>query len=201
MFQRTIFSFLTLAASAIAAVYYFHIRVQPGDGPTYKKMVQENMQLRSRDALERQPLHQFRKTVQKDIWDMDGSERLHFQLKSSESELILTQKKGKAEAIEKLKQITCWIQDEIDPKLCMSQLRRISAEEGIYYFPSHRFLAETVDLAFFRYPGIELPLSLLGQKPFLVGTAKQLSFSAAEKLPIFTAFHLKAKLDLQKGFP
>ena len=83
----------------------------------------------------------------------------------------------------------------------MQQVRTIAADEGVYHFPSHRFLAQSVQLAFFYLAGTELPLSLFPEKPFLTGIAREVSFSAAQKPPTFTAYHLQAKLDPDRGLP
>ncbi len=201
MFAKSHACFLALIGLAAALAYSLHIKLQPHDAPLYRKITQESQALRSHHALERHPAQQKRERVQKDIWLVDGSQRLHFRLKSAYSHLTLTQKKDKVEAVEQLKQIESWIQDEIDPVDSYQQIRTIAADQGVYYFPSHRFLAQSVHLAFFRIPGIELPLSLFPEKPFLTGIAREVSFAAISKTPTFTAYHLQAQLDPERGLP
>ena len=199
MFQRAALYFIALIASSILLAYGFHIRLQPGDDSTYRKLVMESSEIKSRRALERNPAHQKREGVQKDIWS--GPDRLHFRLKSAESELVISQKKEKVEAVEKLKHIECWLQDEIDVEHSLQQIRTFSAETGVYHYPSHRFDAQSVYLAFFRIPGGELPDSLFPEKPFLTGLAREVNFSATSKNPTFTAYHLQAQLDPERGLP
>lgn len=198
MFRRAVASACALIA-LLAAAAAFLARVSPSDTAAYKKFSAESKDLRSRRALERQPAIQFREKVQKDIWFASGDERLHFLLKGEKSELTLTQKKGKVEAMEKVRQIDCWIQDEIDRKATMQQVRRVAAAEGTYSFPEHRFSAQSVDLQFFRLPGVEIPCET--SSPFLKGTAKEVRFAANKNVPTFTAYHLRAQIDTHKGLP
>jgi len=195
MFRRAFYASILLLTVTLAAIYVFLIRLRPKDTPNYRQLVQASVELRSRKALEREPARQLRQSVQKDIWIANGEERHHFLLKSAESHLFLTQKKEKIEAIEELKHIECFSQEAIHPKTLTQQVRTLQAEEGIYYFPSHRFSAETVRLAFYQIPGIELPFSLEEHKPFLRGTAQTTTFSAVNKNPTFQAHFLKLYLD------
>lgn len=194
LFQKTIFCSLAIIASAIAFSFFLHVRMRSSDVSRYRKLVQESRELRSRRALERHPAHQIRERVQKDIWAVDGTQRLHFRLNSGYSELFLKQKKDKVEAIEELQQIHCLIQEKIDPIAQVQQVRTLTASEGTYYYPSHRFIASSVHLAFYRILGTEFPLTI-HEKPFLTGVAQEVSFDAASKIPTFTAHRISAQLD------
>ena len=200
LFKRAIFSACAVTALVAAGAFLFLVRIHSSDIPLYRKLVSESAELLSRKALERHPTHQAREGVQKDIWAVDGAERLHFRLNSDYSELTLRQKKDKVEAVEELQGINCWIQEKIDRGAQTQQIRTIAAAEGSYYYPSHRFLANTVQLAFYRVPGTELPRALL-QKPFLKGVAREASFAATGKIPTFTAYHITAQLDPERGLP
>ncbi len=193
MFGRAVVSFIALIAVLAGAAYFFHVRIGPRDVASFRKLCNEKKTQHSRQAYERQPTVQFRENVQKDIWFSDGGERLHFFLKSSQSELILTQRKDKVEAIEKLKQVDSWIQEEIDKEASVQQVRRISADTGVYSLPDYRFEAQSVKIAFYRLPGTDLPTHT-DLPPFFFGTADGASFAANEKLPTFKAYHLKARL-------
>ena len=184
--------------AAAAALFLFHIRIRSSDASKYRKLVQESAELRSRRALEKHPAHQMREGVQKDIWAIDGTERLHFRLNSGYSELTLRQKRDKFEAIEELQQIHCWVQEAIDPASQMQQVRTLTASDGAYYYPSHRFLANTVHLNFYRLPGIHLPFAI-AEKPFLIGVARQVSFFPTGKNPMFTAYDIAAQLDPEQA--
>ena len=200
LFRKSLAVCAALILFLAALVCFFLVRLRSSDAPRYRKLVQESAELRSRHALEREPAHQMREGVQKDIWIVDEAERLHFRLNSRYSELMIRQKKDKVEAVEELQQIECWIQEEVDSKGGKQLVRQLKAAEGVYTYPSHRFVAGTVHLAFFRMPGTELPRAIQG-KPYLTGLAREASFAATSKLPTFTAYHLTATLDPEQGLP
>lgn len=129
MYQRAFVFSCALIALAAFAIYSLSVRVKPSDIPAYHKLVQESAELHTRRALEEEPAHQKRQGVQKDIWSQE--ETRHFQIQSEHSELILAQQKEKVEAVEQLQQIRCAIGDEI-----------LTADEGIYTYPSHQFTAQ-----------------------------------------------------------
>ena len=122
--------FLAVIALSACAVYWFHIQIRPEDIAAYDKLLQESTALRSRPALEGNPAHQKRRGVQKDIWAQEATH--HFQIQSAYSELTLSQKNDKIEALEELKEIRCTTQDDFT----------LTAEEGFYTFPSHQLTAQ-----------------------------------------------------------
>jgi hypothetical protein len=142
-----------------------------------------------------------RSCVQKDVYTIDGAERRHFRLRSEGSELILTQKKEKIDAVEKLQKLECWIQDAIDPKNKTQEVRYFTSDSGIYYFPSHRFLTDSIDLAFFHLYGDDFPASFSESEPYLTGVATDVQFTATDKIPKFTAYHLRARFDPTRSLP
>jgi lipopolysaccharide export system protein LptA len=103
--------------------------MRPSDPETYTKLVQESIDLRTRKALEAEPAHQKRKGVRKDIWTQN--ETCHFRIQSADSDLIISQKKDKMEAIEHLKSVK-GSSDEF----------KLVADVGIYTYPSHQFIAQ-----------------------------------------------------------
>lgn len=126
-----LFRFLALALISASIVYWFNVRMTPEDIIAYEKLSQESTELRRRKALQEQPAHQKRHGVQKDIWSQN--ETRHFTIQSEHSELTLSQKKDKMEIIEELENIQCHIKDGFT----------LTADEGIYTFPSHQFIAQT----------------------------------------------------------
>jgi lipopolysaccharide export system protein LptA len=124
------FRTLALISLLLFGLYWFYIRLRPEDAVFYQKLVQESIDLRHKNALEETPAHQQRQTVQKDIWTQN--ETRHFQIRSQDSNLTLSQKNEKIEAVEQLKEIECTIQNGFT----------LTADEGIYTFPSHQFIAQ-----------------------------------------------------------
>ena len=99
MFKRTIafFSFFLCLTCAIA--FWDHVRLRQHDKARYLKFVAQNSTQRARHALETHPATQNRRTVQKDFWIMQESQRQHLRIQSEESELIVHERKGKLEAV------------------------------------------------------------------------------------------------------
>ena len=81
------------------------------------------------------------------------------------------------------------------------EVRHLTAQEGIYFYPSHHFIAQTVHMQFFRLPGHDLPEAVESALAFFSGTATEANFSACGKSPVFTAQHLHATFDPMKGLP
>jgi len=92
----------------------------------YEQLIQESTELRTKHALAEKPALQKRQNVQKDIWSQN--ETRHFRIQSEQSELTI----AKTDAVEELKNIHCHFKDDFI----------LSADEGIYSFPSHQFTAQ-----------------------------------------------------------
>jgi lipopolysaccharide export system protein LptA len=122
--------FLTLIFFVSCVIYHYHIPLRPEDIIAYERLVQESTELRTKRALEEKPAQQQRQGVRKDIWSHD--EITHLQIESEHSELILTQKKDKTEIIEELQKIRCAVENDFT----------LTADEGIYAYPSHQFIAQ-----------------------------------------------------------
>ncbi len=200
-FKRTwIASILLLSAYALG-IYFFSIQSRLEDAPSYRKLIAESVDLRSKHALEREPAIQIRSGVQKDIWTLDGTERPHVRILSQNSELTIRQNRGKFSAEETLHSIDSWMQEEIDRSQNIQQIRHCLADEGLYSFPAHEFLAKNVHLDFYRIPGHELPTAPPEQRPYLKGIAREVAFRTSNKAPTFTAYHLLAEFDPIRGLP
>ncbi len=125
MFTRFVF----IAAIFGFSLYWFLVRLQPEDLPNYEKLISESADLRTHKALEEKPALQTRKNVQKVIWTKDETER--FFIQSETSDLVISQKKDKIEAVEQLKNIHCILPNE----------STLFADEGIYSYASKQFIA------------------------------------------------------------
>jgi hypothetical protein len=214
MFRRTLVIFSVFFCLTVSIAFWDHVRLRHSDPTSYRNFVTENSTQHARHALENHPATQNREKVQKDFWIMQNHQRQHLRILSEKSELIIHERKGKLEAVEKLHKLECWLQEagseapsilqkesveEIHPD--MQQVRHLTAEEGIYFYPSHHFLAQIVHLQFFRLPGRDLPLDADPSLAFFTGTATEASFSACGKSPTFTAQHLHASFDPTRGLP
>lgn len=165
----------------------------PEDAPVYGQLMEgEQARAASKKVLTTRPAYQVRHGVRKDIWTVSNAERLHVSLVSARSVLTIVQKKKRFEATEELEGIDCWMQEGFEGD--MQRIRHVTSERGVYFFPAHRFEAETVQLALFRLPGHELSIEDLScEIPYFTGTASQVSFVVARHVPTFTAAHLRAQ--------
>lgn len=141
---------------------------------------------------------QKRNGVQKDLWvTQETNDRLHYQIKSTSSVLTFLPKEEKLDIVENLKGIKCQMQDKLYlvGNEQMQQIRYFEADQGIYRYTSQEFVANTVELSFFRLPGFFLPPVLNQGNAFLKGEADNVSFSISGKNPQFQAdrFHATVK--------
>lgn len=124
------FRILALSVLMGAALYWYCIHLEPCDLPNYQKLMAESVELRTRKALEQEPAYQKRQGVQKDLWTQNGTR--HFCIQSQTSGLTIRQKKDKVEATEALRNIECTTPNGV----------KLTAEEGLYDYPSHQFIAQ-----------------------------------------------------------
>lgn len=192
---KTVFLSLFALITFSTSLFFFQVRVKPSDFLKYQALIEETKELNSKKALEKESAKQFREKVQKDIYVLKDGKRLHFVIQCDRSHLTIQQKKEKIEAVENLEMISCKVQEEINFKTLSQQVRFLKADQGTYFFPSHQFIADSVDLLFYQLPGTDLPLTILHEKPYISAVAKKVTFEAMSKDPTFTAYHLQAKLD------
>ena len=99
--------FRSITCIAIASIFFFtalvwqlQLKETEEDLPAYETMVAQSIDLRSKTALEQAPLCQVREQVRKELWLFQKQERKHILLNILSSDLILSQKKTKIEALE-----------------------------------------------------------------------------------------------------
>jgi len=215
MFKRTLVFFTFFLGATGLIAFRDHVRLRHNDENRYRTFVQEHSLQRARHALETHPATQNRQAVQKDFYIMQGTERQHLRIRSEESELIIHERKGKLEAVEKLQHLDCWLQELANGPVSilkrnslqscngcdLQQVRHLTALEGIYFYPSQHLIAQTVQMRIYRLPGHDLPETIDPTQAFFSGTASEASFSACGKSSTFTAQHLHATFDPAKGLP
>ncbi len=173
MFRRALIlsSFLTLTSFAFAIFHY--TRLAPSDLAEYHRSKTE----RSPRVLQREPAIQKRHGVRKDIWVPKEKERSRISIGSETSDLILIDRNGKVEATEILQNLEGEIREG-------GEIRRLKAEEGTYFYPSHRFLAKNANMSLHR-----------DGAPLLQGTAENTNVSFIAKSPQLSA----DKVSFQSG--
>ncbi len=193
MLQRTLIAATLFTLLTCTIAFWDHIRLRPTDLDAYHRWVVDGAPQRSRHALRTHPATQQRTQVQKDFWIPQGKVRNHLRIISETSELVLSERSGKIEAIENLKDLEGWMHEQLHAG--HKQVRHFTAHEGTYYYPSHRFFAQGVTLHLFRNPDADLHPSTA----FLHGIAAEASFSACGATPVFKAEKLKAVFTPQKS--
>ncbi len=177
MFRKiTAFALLVLCLS-IGAAFFLHIQPKPGQEAEYTNLVQSTAELRSKKTLERQPARQLRREVQKDIWTLSGGKRTHFRLKSKGSDLLIQQQRKKFEIKEDLQWIEYCMQEPSS-----EQVRWITARQGTYFFPSHKFEALDPELTVYSHCEENLPICCPISSPLLKVAAKGVEFTAKDLL-------------------
>ena len=135
-FKWTFFIACVLLGVVSYAAFVFHVRIRPSNIALYQELTQKRAKQRSLRALEQYPTCQVRENVQKDVWE---DQVRHIRLISDHSTLFLKQKKDKVEAVEKLENITCFIEEG-------GATKTLKAYSGSYTYPGHRFLANAVQI-------------------------------------------------------
>jgi hypothetical protein len=126
MFRKCLSGLAILIATA--AVLFLNVRIQQSDVLFYRNLVQESIDLHGSSSLERSPVKQTRENVRKDIWRVEGNERVHTCIVSEHSEVTLNQKKGKVDVVEILSGVEAWVDSE-------EGVRHFSAGSSTYHFP------------------------------------------------------------------
>lgn len=173
MFRRALIVSFLLTLTAFGYAFYHYAIPRPSDLAKYLRSKGE----RAPRTLQREPALQKRLGVRKDFWIPREGERKHLSITSEGSELILIDRDGKIEATELLQNLEGSMVEE-------EEMRRFSAEEGTYSYPTHRFLAK--DAAFTLFQGSE-------PDPFLQGIAEKVNFSFFANSPLLSAERVEFK--------
>lgn len=192
-FKKTFVSSLLLIFVAAGYIAYYNFYILPKDLKKYEEFVEKN---KANQNDKQTDATQIRKNIQKDIWQQDSQERLHYRINAENSTLYLKSKKNKIEVHEEMQKIACLLQEKLYYKnhTPMQELRSFIADTGTYNFSKHEFLAETVFLDFYTSPGHELPELKNINPPFLKGLAKQVSFTFTSGGPSFHAEKFQAQM-------
>jgi hypothetical protein len=202
MRKKIFYLFILTSWTYLGYLTYKNFSINQDDVDLYYNLLNRKNKLTSCEALKRKPLCQNRVNVQKDIFMIQNKTRLHFRICSENSVITLSEKKDNVQFVENLENIKCLVQDKIsynqEKKSYEQELRYFTAKEGIYTYPSHKFITDSINLSFFQVPGILLPESLENFQPHLRGFAKEVSFQLTDQAPKLNASHFRASFDLEK---
>lgn len=199
LFYTFLIVFFCLLTISVLQLFY----LKPQDRLKYSRLMQA--QKKAARFSKKEPIHQQRFNVQKDIWYLENGMRLHFSLFSTDSFLSLKEKNGKFELVEDLKNLHCFAQEKIyfnsHTHQWEQKLRYFKAKKGTYLFPSHQFLSDMINLYFYDLEGTDLPKDITPFSPYLKGVASQVSFMFSDKKSHFKAYHFKASFDTAQEMP
>jgi len=200
-FKKIFFSFISLSLFFLISIFLFKIfSIKNEDIQKYHQTLHQQT---SYKFLQREPIHQKRENVQKDIFILQNNSRLHFKIFSTNSTLFIVEKQNKIELKENLENIKCLMQDKIEffpQKNSFEQkIRYFTAKTGTYLYPSNKFFTDSIKINFFELPGNTLPEDINSFTPYLKGSAKDVSFYLSDKSTKLNAEHFKASVDIKKA--
>lgn len=195
--QATLFSIAGLGIILLVSLFHLTI-VRQSDIDQFKKFASKGKEVATSAPFK--AANQEREGVRKEIWfTQEDHSRLHYRIDSKTSTLTLLPTEEKVDIIENLQHIKCWMQDKLylsggNP---MQQMRFFEADTGTYQYTTQQFLAKTVALSLFRFPGHALALHFDNDDAFLCGIAQDVSFSVSGNTSKFQAERFKATLKAQ----
>ena len=196
MLKKTYLTTLLLFFLVTVYIIYYFCYLFPKDIKQYQQDLEQSKKAAPSQA-EISPAKQLRTRVQKDLWHFDGSQRLHYQILSDHSTLLITSSHHKVSLQESMDNVVCMIQDKLYEDTShhpLQQLKILSAAHGIYDFNKHHFEADRVLINFYTISGFALPESLPSQQSDLQGVAETASFTFANQGLSFHAEKFKAQL-------
>lgn len=134
--------------------------------------------------------------LRKDFYFTKGNERLQMWLKSASAELKLERQGGKNAVIEHMRDVTCYMQEEVyyaAPDKPMQIIRHLKADAASYHYQKDLFVAENVQISRYLIPGSTLvETGVEDNKLLMTGLAKRVEFSLNGSDPNFKAYQLKS---------
>ena len=188
-FIAAILVFLSCLAFFAIGVFSF----DEADRERYHKLVH----ISDLDSEETKTSNHRRFDLRKDLYFTKGSGRLQMSLKSASAELNLERQGGKNAMIEHMRDVTCYMQEEVShaiPNRPMQIIRQLKADSATYHYQKDLFIAENVQITRYLIPGSELVESLEGGKLLMTGLAKRVEFSLKGSEPNFKAHQLKSSI-------
>lgn len=196
MYKRALLVAVALLVGAGALFIYLMVRPSEGDLAHYQEVLRKARPEEMTAALQA-PGQQDRSLVFKDLWIVDGEDRLHFQLACESSVLEFDVVGGRSSIVEHMRGVTGIIQEKLFTTAQgqpMQELRYLVAEAASYDYHTNRFVAKEATLTRFRASGHEMVDSTDGLEPLITGTARAAEFTLADGGIDFKAHHLKAKI-------
>lgn len=173
--------------------------VRKSDRDQFTAFKKNHHEINSSSKLVTKNTYQTRQGVRKDIWTADeGNARLHYRIESKSSLLKLVPGEHKAEMVENLQGIKCWMQDKLyytaNQEQPMQQMRYLEADQGTYRYNSQHFDANSVSIFIMNLAGHSLNFRAGPNDAFLRGIAQNVTFAIDDGTPTFQAKNFKASI-------
>ena len=160
-----------------------------------KKDLNEYQNIQNRSAqIDSKTVYQKRANVKKDLYIVDNFARKRYSIKSDLSTIFINRKNDRYILKENLDKITliCF-ENSLDNQF--EHVKYITAQSGVYFFPTHKFELSDVDLSFVNtMKGLDIALN----EPYFKGKANKLHFSIYEKKPKIEALNFIGSFDPKK---
>lgn len=150
----------------------------------------------------------------KDIWYTKEDQRMQLCLRSVDTELVLDHHDDNTELIEHMKDVTCYMQEELyyllqdghevikhqggesqpEVGIPMQVIRYMKADTATYNYQTDHFFADNVQVSRYIIPGHQITFYLSDSTPLMHGIASSVEFSLVGNELNFTAHQLKATL-------
>jgi len=150
-------------------------------------------------ALNSQTAYQERQNVKKDLYIVDNNTRNHYVIASDLSEIFINRKNLKYELIENLNKITFLCYEDVLGNQKFQHIKYITAEDGIYLFPSHKFELNDVNLSFVNTINKSKVSEVDFKNAYFKGKAKKLNFTVHKKKPTIEAISFDGSFNPKKG--
>lgn len=137
---------------------------------------------------------QAREKIQKHIVYSRNEGKLHILLESDEAEMLLDCQKESTDAVERLKNVRCLMQESLyyEKGQPMQVLRYLEADNALYHYRSSHLAAENVKISRYVLPGHQMVAAVDGLNPMFTGDASSAEFWLENNDLQFKAEDLKA---------
>lgn len=178
---------LLILALVSGSVLWHIIRVAPEERMEYRQLMQPS---HLTGVPEEYQSRQYRKDICRDIYVGD----LQTRLIAAQGTLVFVQDEQEPGFVEELKQVECWMQEEITESVGapVQVVRHIMAEKACFDYRTNTLTTEAISFERYTLPGKKLDYQ--AGIPVLTGQATSAVVTFKEGKPGFEAKRLKIKL-------
>lgn len=199
--NKIIFLSSALAIACIGMVAYL-VMLDPEDAENYQRLMVTMDSTKGGQQDQSYTVKQQRKGMVKHLLYNGRTGRLQVQLNCDRSDIILDHSMGETEAVERLKGVQCWLQEELSydsSKKPIQTVEYLEADAASYHYHGRRLLANQVKLSRFILPGHQLDSSLNSKTPLATGRADwtevPLQGGAMDKEDIVLSGHVEVEFN------